>query len=309
MHGVATRGLRHVQWMLADALHIRLACCLAVVQISLGDVGSVDDASVTPSGTPRAALELEAVNQPTRADADGAPVDAKPRDGSLEGQPVLPDSGSDGARTRIATFNELPPPEAALEPAQEAELGLKLGRASASLLGVSPGGPAGNGREIAIAVHAFDPAALGAFRDVARVTTNTASAASLDAIFDATTSCALDTIAVEGASHGKLEVEGASRTNATPEAMLEAMPASTRGADSRASALCALGRSLGGALGGEFCQEPAKTFGRVASLLASSTNSVAVPNGQVREHRRARMDSIIMSLAALAHSATTGSAS
>ena len=276
----------------------------------------MDDASVTPSGTPRAALELEAVNQPTRA--DGAPVDAKPRDGSLEGQPVLPDSGSDGARTRIATFNELPPPEAALEPAQEAELGLKLGRASASLLGVSPGGPAGNGREIAIAVHAFDPAALGAFRDVARVTTNTASAASLDAIFDATTSCALDTIAVEGASgwklevegasHGKLEVEGASRTNATPEAMLEAMPASTRGADSRASALCALGRSLGGALGGEFCQEPAKTCGRVASLLASSTNSVAVPNGQVREHRRARMDSIIMSLAALAHSGTTGSA-
>ena len=290
----------------------------------------MDDASVTPSGTPRAALELEAVNQPTRADADGAPVDAKPRDGSLEGQPVLPDSGSDGARTRIATFNELPPPEAALEPAQEAELGLKLGRASASLLGVSPGGPAGDGREMAIAVHAFDPAALGAFRDVARVTTNTASAASLDAIFDATTSCALDTIAVEGASHGKLEVEGASRTNATPEAMLEAMPAgtlggvhgggpwggsmleampaSTRGADSRASALCALGRSLGGALGGEFCQEPAKTCGRVASLLASSTNSVAVPNGQVREHRRARMDSIIMSLAALAHSGTTGSA-
>lgn len=266
----------------------------------------MDDASVTPSGTPRAALELEAVNQPTRA--DGAPVDAKPRDGSLEGQPVLPDSGSDGARTRIATFNELPPPEAALEPAQEAELGLKLGRASASLLGVSPGGPAGNGREMAIAVHAFDPAALGAFRDVARVTTNTASAASLDAIFDATTSCALDTIAVEGASHGKLEVEGASRTNATPEAMLEAMPASTLRADSRASALCALGRSLGGALGGEFCQEPAKTCGRVASLLASSTNSVAVPNGQVREHRRARMDSIIMSLAALAHSGTTGSA-
>ena len=168
----------------------------------------MDDASVTPSGTPRAALELEAVNQPTRA--DGAPVDAKPRDGSLEGQPVLPDSGSDGARTRIATFNELPPPEAALEPAQEAELGLKLGRASASLLGVSPGGPAGNGREIAIAVHAFDPAALGAFRDVARVTTNTASAAPLDAIFDATTSCALDTIAVEGASGWKLEVEGAS---------------------------------------------------------------------------------------------------
>ena len=90
--------------------------------------------------------------------------------------------------------------------------------------------------------------------------------------------------------------------------MLEAMPAGTRGADSRASALCALGRSLGGALGGEFCQEPAKTCGRVASLLASSTNSVAVPNGQVREHRRARMDSIIMSLAALAHSGTTGSA-
>ena len=286
----------------------------------------MDDASVTPSGTPRAALELEAVNQPTRADADGAPVDAKPRDGSLEGQPVLPDSGSDGARTRIATFNELPPPEAALEPAQEAE----LGRAFASLLVPSPGGPAGNGREIAVAVHAFDPAALGAFRDVARVTTNTASAASLDAILDATTSCALDTIAAEGASHGKLEVEGASRTNATPEAMLEAMPAgtlggvhgggpwggsmleampaSTRGADSRASALCALGRSLGGALGGEFCQEPAKTCGRVASLLASSTNSVAVPNGQVREHRRARMDSIIMSLAALAHSGTTGSA-
>ena len=167
----------------------------------------MDDASVTPSGTPRAALELEAVNQPTRA--DGAPVDAKPRDGSLEGQPVLPDSGSDGARTRIATFNELPPPEAALEPAQEAELGLKLGRASASLLGVSPGGPAGNGREIAIAVHAFDPAALGAFRDVARVTTNTASAASLDAIFDATTSCTFGTIAVEGAAHRKLEVEGA----------------------------------------------------------------------------------------------------
>ena len=81
-------------------------------------------------------------------------------------------------RTRIATFHELPPPEAALEPAQEAE----LGRAFASLLVPSPGGPTGNGREITVAVHAFDPAA---FRDVARVTTNTASAVSLGAIFAA----------------------------------------------------------------------------------------------------------------------------
>ena len=279
--------------------------------MSLGDTGSVDDASVTPSGTPRAALGLEAVHQPTRAGG----VDAKRRDGTLEGQKVLPDSGSDEARTRIATFHELPPPEAALEPAQEAELGLKLGRASASLLGVSPGGPAGNGREMAIAVHAFDPAALGAFRDVARVTTNTASAASLDAIFDATTSCTFGTIAVEGAAHRKLEVEGAahrklevegasrrelevegasrrelevkgsahrtlevegaSRTKATPEAMLEAMPAGTLGVDSRASTFL---------LGGEFCREPPKISDRVASLLKST----AVLNGQVRAHHHAR---------------------
>ena len=168
--------------------------------MSLGDTGSVDDASVTPSGTPRAALELEAVHQPTRAGG----VDAKRRDGSLEGQKVLPDSGSDEARTRIATFHELPPPEAALEPAQEAE----LGRAFASLLVPSPGGLTGNGRESTVAVHAFDPAA---FRDVARVTTNTTSTVSLDAILDATTSCTFGTIAVEGASRRKLEVEGASR--------------------------------------------------------------------------------------------------
>ena len=256
--------------------------------MSLGDTGSVDDASVTPSGTPRAALELEAVHQPTRAGG----VDAKRRDGSLEGQKVLPDSGSDEARTRIATFHELPPPEAALEPAQEAE----LGRAFASLLVPSPGGPTGNGREIAVAVHAFDPAA---FRDVARVTTNTTSTVSLDAIFDATTSCTFGTIAVEGASrrklevegasrrelevegaaHRTLEVEGASRTKATPEAMLEAMPAGTLGVDSRASTFL---------LGGEFCQEPPKISDRVASLLASSIKSTAVLNGQVRAHRHAR---------------------
>ena len=272
--------------------------------MSLGDTGSVDDASVTPSGTPRAALGLEAVHQPTRAGG----VDAKRRDGTLEGQKVLPDSGSDEARTRIATFHELPPPEAALEPAQEAE----LGRAFASLLVPSPGGPAGNGREIAVAVHAFDPAALGAFRDVARVTTNTASAASLDAIFDATTSCTFGTIAVEGAAHRKLEVEGAahrklevegaahrtlevegasrrelevkgsahrtlevegaSRTNATPEAMLEAMPAGTLGVDSRASTFL---------LGGEFCREPPK-------ILTLRIKSTAVLNGQVRAHHHAR---------------------
>ena len=296
--------------------------------MSLGDTGSVDDASVTPSGTPRAALELEAVHQPTRAGG----VDAKRRDGSLEGQKVLPDSGSDEARTRIATFHELPPPEAALEPAQEAE----LGRAFASLLVPSPGGPTGNGREITVAVHAFDPAA---FRDVASVMTNTASAASLDAIFDATTSCTFGTIAVEGASrrklgvegaahrkleaegaaHRKLEAEGASRRELEVEGSahrkLEVEGASRRkleveGASRRklevegasrtkatpeamlevmpAGTLGVDSRASTFKLGGEFCREPPKISDRVASLLTLRIKSTAVLNGQVRAHRHAR---------------------
>ena len=35
MHGVATRGLRHVQWMLADALHFALHVALLSYRLAL----------------------------------------------------------------------------------------------------------------------------------------------------------------------------------------------------------------------------------------------------------------------------------
>ena len=209
-----------------------------------------------------------------------ASVDVRRRDGSLEGHPILPDSGSDGARIRIAAFIELPPSEATLEPTQETE----LRRTSAPLLDASPGGPPGTARDITVAVDAFDSVVLDAVRGVS---IEAPPSASLDAIVDATTSGALDAVAGEGMCHWELEVEGASR-KATPEAILEITPASNLGADFLASTSCA-------PLGGEFW-EHAKISDRVPSLLVSSINSVAVPDSQVKQRRHVRTHTATVSV-------------